>query len=215
MITAMTLNPHGLTFASARSALLQEERRLARCARNAQATAFYATQQQPSVPPASGNTDNGKGKKKGKPKTGGAPSGGGSAAGSSSTPSGARAPTQPTLPVGPYPLSDMFQAWAPTWRGTSAGLLGPRPAHHAFPVMMAPPPWPASTYSPCPPSAQPTGWDQAGLYAALQNMSLQGGHGGSEFFLDTGASSHMANSPGILHNPSRYNSSSRVIVGNG
>jgi hypothetical protein len=81
--------------------------------------------------------------------------------------------------------------------------------------MMAPLPCPPAAYSPYAPTPQPTAWDQAGLQAALQNMSLQGRHGGSEFFLDTGATSHMANNPGTLHNPSRYSSSSRVIVGNG
>jgi hypothetical protein len=119
IIAAMMLNQHGIMFASARSALLQEERRLNRVSLNAQATAFYA-QQQASTPPSTntGNTGGGKGKNKGKPKTGGvstdgASTGSGSsssAAGSSSITIGPRAPSPTSWQPGPYPLSGMFQA---------------------------------------------------------------------------------------------------------
>jgi hypothetical protein len=119
IIAAMMLNPHGIMFASARSALLQEERRLNRVSRNAQATAFYAQQQASTLPSTNtGNTGGGKGKNKGKPKTGGVSTGGtstgsgssSSAAGSSSTTIGPRAPSPTSWQPGPYPLSGMFQA---------------------------------------------------------------------------------------------------------
>jgi hypothetical protein len=66
-------------------------------------------------------------------------------------------------------------------------------------------------------SPQPTAWDQAPLHAALHNLSLQGNGSGAgpDWFLDTGATSHMANHPGIVSNLTPYTNSSRVVVGDG
>jgi hypothetical protein len=54
-------------------------------------------------------------------------------------------------------------------------------------------------------------WDQAGLVAALQQMSLQGNN---QRVMDTSASTHMHSSDGILlsHSPAAHSS---IIVGNG
>jgi hypothetical protein len=89
-----------------------------------------------------------------------------------------------------------------------AGLLGsgPSQAHTAFaPVQYSPGPFAA------PPSAQQQqSWDEAGLIAALQQMSVQG----PPWMLDSGASSHMTSSDGILlrHTPTSISS---ILVGNG
>ena len=56
----------------------------------------------------------------------------------------------------------------------------------------------------------------AGLYTALNGMSLNTPHGGgSDWFLDTGATLHMASHPGILssHTPSTV--PRHIVVGNG
>ena len=54
-------------------------------------------------------------------------------------------------------------------------------------------------------------WDQAGLTAALQQMSVQGS---SPWVMDTGATTHMHSSEGILlsRTPSLHSS---IVVGNG
>jgi hypothetical protein len=80
-------------------------------------------------------------------------------------------------------------ATTPAWR--SPGILGPftqAQAHTALaPVQYSD--------NPAPPMAEQGGWDQAGLIAALNQMSLQGS---SPWVLDTGATSHMSSSAGIL-----------------
>ncbi|KAK1653738.1 hypothetical protein QYE76_071543 [Lolium multiflorum] len=111
-------------------------------------------------------------------------------------------------------LSGMFHAWPPGWRAPGQGILGPRPtAPHPQAHVSSMTPY----YSPVPAAPQTSAWDQAPLLAALNNLSMQG-HGnsnGADWFFDTGATSHMANNPGIVSHLTPFNNSSRVIVGNG
>jgi hypothetical protein len=60
------------------------------------------------------------------------------------------------------------------------------------------------------PPAQQQQWDQAGLIAALQQMSVQGT---SPWVMDSGATSHMTSSDGILRR--RPTPISSILVGNG
>nr|CAE05417.1 OSJNBa0035I04.5 [Oryza sativa Japonica Group]CAE05956.3 OSJNBb0088C09.15 [Oryza sativa Japonica Group] len=89
------------------------------------------------------------------------------------------------------------------WRAPSAGILGPYPqAHTAF----------TGPYSSPPPagSVQPA-WDQAGLVAALNGMTL---HNPNSWVLNTGATSHMSSIDGIL--VTRLpNSQTYITVGSG
>lgn len=62
---------------------------------------------------------------------------------------------------------------------------------------------------------QPTTWDQSSLHAVLNHLSHQGQGSGADWLLDTGATTRLANNPGIITNPSPYTSSSSVIVSNG
>ncbi|CAN6168561.1 unnamed protein product [Urochloa humidicola] len=49
-----------------------------------------------------------------------------------------------------------------------------------------------------PPSTPPT-WDHSALLAALNNVAYNPGGSTSEWFLDTGASSHMSSTPGSTY----------------
>jgi hypothetical protein len=166
-IAALTMNPIGLTFTRARSALLQEERRLGRSAQVIGQSALIAGGS-PSAPDPPSATHGWRGKKKKKQATtGAAPAPTPAAPGPPRPP----APVQATWPHGAYPLSGMFHAWPPGWRAPGQGILGPRPtAPHpqAHASSMTP------YYSPVPAAPQPSAWDQAPLLAALNNLSMQG-----------------------------------------
>jgi hypothetical protein len=65
------------------------------------------------------------------------------------------------------------------------------------------------------PQAPTAHWDSA-LYTALQHAPSPGAYsGGGDWFMDTGASAHMAAHPGNLSTSSPTSTSSRIIVGNG
>ena len=81
------------------------------------------------------------------------------------------------------------------WRG-GQGVLGAPQAHAAL----------SSTQA----LAQSPSWDQAGLISALQQMALEG----NAWVMDTGASTHMHSSEGILLSRLPAASSS-ITVGNG
>ncbi|KAM3296705.1 hypothetical protein ACQJBY_038852 [Aegilops geniculata] len=95
----------------------------------------------------------------------------------------------------------MVHAWPMPWRAHApgAGVLGPRPgapspfAGHAAHYAPSPPPPAAPTY-------QGAAWDQSALVQALNNLSLQQQQvpppPSSEWYLDTGATSHMSSSSG-------------------
>lgn len=83
------------------------------------------------------------------------------------------------------------------WRAPGQGLLGAHPQAHTViaPLQVSP----------------STQWDQAGLITALQQLSVQGAN---PWIMDSGASSHMSSTDGILisRSPSLHSS---ITVGNG
>ena len=81
-------------------------------------------------------------------------------------------------------------------RGGQGVLGAPPQAHAALTPTQAP--------------AQSPSWDQAGLIATLQQMALEG----NTWVMDTGASTHMHSSEGILLSRLPASSSS-ITVGNG
>ncbi|KAM3389393.1 hypothetical protein ACQJBY_011490 [Aegilops geniculata] len=110
---------------------------------------------------------------------------------------------QHLIPGGSTPWMGYFAPWgtpfppqgrAPWVPPNAAGVLGPRPGNpaHAYPVVY--PGAPSSSSHPPPPPS----WDQAGLIAAMQNMSMQQQQPG-EWYLDSGASSHVTGNPGSSH----------------
>jgi hypothetical protein len=125
--------------------------------------------------------------------------------------------SRPPVPTGQWvcmsPGGSQYWAGSPAgshggaqpWH-SNQGLLGSAPgqAHTAFAPLHVSPPAPYAQ-----PPAQ--AWDQAGLIAALQTMSLQGA---SPWVVDSGASSHMFSFDGILlkHLPTSVSS---ILVGNG
>lgn len=125
----------------------------------------------------------------------------GSSSGSSST-GGLPAGRLVQLPApATNPWTGMVHAWPMPWRAHApgAGVLGPRPgapspfAGHAAHYAPPPPPPAAPTY-------QGAAWDQSALVQALNNLSLQQQQAppppSSEWYLDTGATSHMSSSSG-------------------
>ncbi|XP_021321579.1 uncharacterized protein LOC8080606 [Sorghum bicolor] len=104
--------------------------------------------------------------------------------GASSTPAASAAPPPPQW-TSPYnPWQGVVQAWPlNSWR---PGVLAPRP-------IAAPPSAMAALAA-----QQDPGTIPPGLYTALNGMSLNtpSGGGSSDWFLDTGATSHMASHPG-------------------
>jgi hypothetical protein len=86
--------------------------------------------------------------------------------------------------------------------------------------------WRPGVLAPCPGIASPTAMTaytvppvqpntlSPGLYSALSNMPLNQS-AGHDWFLDTGASSHMASHPGILTSSSPSIVPRHIIVGNG
>lgn len=114
---------------------------------------------------------------------------------------------------GPVQWVPVYGHWRAPWTSaTEPGLLSPRPAGQvgqAYPMMMSVPP--ITTMAP----VQAPSYDTSGLAHALQAVSLH--QPDNDWFLDTGATSHMT---GHFGNISQYRSlspqySSHVIVGNG
>nr|ABA94365.1 retrotransposon protein, putative, unclassified [Oryza sativa Japonica Group] len=98
-------------------------------------------------------------------------------------------PTGPWVCFNPWAVQQQQSPWRPS---NSAGLLGPYPqAHTTFAGPYVSPPMPG-----LPPiqQSQPN-WDQAGLIAALNQLSVQSP---SPWVLDTEATSHMSSTDGIL-----------------
>ncbi|XP_073359571.1 uncharacterized protein [Aegilops tauschii subsp. strangulata] len=154
---------------------------------------------------------------------------------------GTQAP-RPTAPA-PAPWTGMVHAWPMPWRphAPGSGILGPCPGgavpfagsatHHATapgtyntapPTAWYPavPPHPLYNVAPAPappPSSSTSASDQSALIAALNNMTVQQQQPSppsSDWYLDTGASSHMASSSGILSSANPCYSH-RIVVGNG
>ncbi|KAK1684485.1 hypothetical protein QYE76_045333 [Lolium multiflorum] len=111
--------------------------------------------------------------------------------------------SHPTPPWagGHNPWTGVVHAYTmPVPRPPVPGTVGPRPpTHQAF--IAAPPQAPAGlpyapVYGGMMPQAPPAHWDPA-LYTALQHAPSPGAYsGGGDWFMDTGASAHMAAHPG-------------------
>ncbi|XP_037418993.1 translation initiation factor IF-2-like [Triticum dicoccoides] len=103
-------------------------------------------------------------------------------------PNAAGVPSLASLPTGYFAsygalLPSLPQPRAPWAAPNAAGVLGPRPPppHQAYPVAAEA-------------SSSESSWDQYNqLYAALQNLSIQQQQacGAPDWFLDTGATSHI------------------------
>jgi len=111
----------------------------------------------------------------------------------------------------PNPWHGIVQAWPmPPWRPS---VLGSRPGvspPQAMAAFSAPPSSDAAYY------AGNTTTIPAGLYSALNGMSINNsGGGGNDWFFDTGASAHMASNSGILSSPPEHTVARQIIVGNG
>lgn len=98
---------------------------------------------------------------------------------------------------GPTPWMGYFVPWgtpfppqprAPWVLPNAVGVLGPRPgaSQHAYPLMYAGPGAPP----------QPS-WDQAALYSAMNQLSVQQ-PGSGDWVFDSGASSHVTGNAGNL-----------------
>jgi hypothetical protein len=213
-IPHLTLRRRLPSFHKARSMLQMEQHRLAESAKLQAASALIALAQHGVRPPppvygtTSGSspgtntrssTTSSPSKKKRKKHT--------TSSGSSSmTPRGASS----SVPTGFSPninsWTGVVQAWSflavprPT-----AGLLGARPATSAPQVHVA-----SST-----PLTVPTSQLDPQLLASLTNLSVQHSSTGGDWFIDTGASTHMASGPGNMHSLCPNSSSTHIIVGDG
>lgn len=73
-----------------------------------------------------------------------------------------------------------------------------------------------SAPTPPPDAAFYAGHPGSGLYSALNNMSINNsGGGGSDWFLDTGATAHMASNSGILSSSPTPTVHCQIVDGNG
>ncbi|XP_010233327.1 uncharacterized protein LOC104583223 [Brachypodium distachyon] len=186
-ISVLTMQQPLPSFMRAHSYLLLEEHRQEQAVRRQAAAAFFVDRfgaPAPASPQGSPSSSNKKNKKRETAST--SPAAGGSRFPNS--------PAAPSWPHGVNPWSGTFQAWQQTPRAPGAGVLGPRPpmaptareAYNANTSMMAPS---FSSATPVAPALDPN------FMVAMQQMSLQN-NGGGDWFLDTGASSHMTSSTG-------------------
>jgi len=108
----------------------------------------------------------------------------------------------------------MVQAWQMPFRPPGAGVLGPRPGttpHQAFFHGNDDP----NTYPP-PPAPTPDAWNNQALLAALMTANVPStGPQTAEWYMDTGASSHLASNSGKFSSSHPVFSSSPILVGNG
>jgi hypothetical protein len=113
------------------------------------------------------------------------------------------------------PWSTSFNPWTGVvqvlplliWRPSAPGLLGPRPGNVQQPTFTA------SSFQPYVNNQQQ---GHAGLMAALHAVPPPTQYtGGGDWIMDIGASSHMANHPGILCSSSPPPLNTSIIVGNG
>lgn len=116
----------------------------------------------------------------------------------------------------------MVEAWPMAFRVLGAGVLGSRPsvpAQQAFYAGAAPTlPYAVTPPAPPPPGSAPTPdvWNHQTMLAALANSGVPpSGPQATEWFLDTGATSHMASNTGTLSHSFPTSYSSPITVGNG
>nr|XP_051229420.1 uncharacterized protein LOC127347250 [Lolium perenne] len=129
------------------------------------------------------------GGRRGRRRRGGGGNGGGNGGANATTP--APRPPQHTAPP---PWTGVVHAYSmPVSRAPYPVIMGPRPAtHQAFYAA----PQPAPAYAAPAPSRSSASWDPA-LLTALQSVPSAGAYGGGgDWFMDTGASAHMAAHPG-------------------
>ncbi|XP_044427292.1 translation initiation factor IF-2 [Triticum aestivum] len=138
---------------------------------------------------------------------------------SSPAPSSPRPPPMPAPAPGANSWTGLVQAWPMAWRAPGSGVLGPRPGTPHQQAMMAAPTMPMpSLYGYGAPGALPgygppagyrhpgassssspvPAWDMASLQAALHSATAGPSSSGTsqEWYLDSGAASHMSSSPG-------------------
>jgi hypothetical protein len=98
------------------------------------------------------------------------------------------------------------------FRAPGAGVLGPRPPFQQQNAMLAQ----GSPASPQVPSSTSV-WDQAALYSALSSagVNAQLPPSSGDWYMDTGASSHITNMPGHFSNPHPLPFPTYITVGNG
>jgi histone deacetylase 1/2 len=206
------------SFLFTRSYLLQEERRKRHTRKMEAATALLAagtannnaSNTASNTPPA-GSASGGR-RPRGKKSVGRARSGNNAAP----RPNAPPAPSAPQWGHSYNPWTGVVQAWPlQQWRPPTTGVLGPRPGAAPPQAMTASSDSslgvsttnPFISNSPQPPAA---------LLHALHGAPAQAQYGGDgDWFLDTGATSHMASHPGILSTLSSPSSASHIIVGNG
>jgi hypothetical protein len=132
-------------------------------------------------------------------------------------PSGGGQPTRPPAPWSGHanPWTGLVQAWGMPFRAPGSGVLGPRPPFQAQQAMLAhhsPPSTPggaSSTYG-------TQSWDNSALYAALQNAGVATQPPSStDWYFDTGASTHMSSTSGITSSPTPLPFQSFITIGNG
>jgi hypothetical protein len=136
-------------------------------------------------------------------------------------------PPAPGWAPGQNPWTGMVQAWSMPWRVPGAGVLGSRPSappHQAYftgaPSGVPPAPQyfvgPPVGIAPPPPAPAHDVWNQQALLTALTNASVPpSGPQASEWYLDTGASSHMSSNAGNLASLQPVSFSPPITVGNG
>ncbi|CAO1948337.1 unnamed protein product [Urochloa humidicola] len=95
----------------------------------------------------------------------------------------------------------MVQAWPMPFRVPAVGVLGPRPGMQPQQAFLAqqygmPAQLPSNGSSASFPPTPPQPWDQTALLAALNNIASTNAGSTSDWYLDTGASSHMSSNPG-------------------
>ncbi|XP_044950642.1 uncharacterized protein LOC123400991 [Hordeum vulgare subsp. vulgare] len=209
------------SFLQVRSFLLLEEHRAAQATRQQSTLALFAgrgssSTTAPPSPPSAADNPRGRGRGRGQRRRG-------QGNGSPSAPPAPLAPCPfgyPAPAPGANSWTGLVQAWPMPWRAPGTGVLGPRPGTpHQQAMFAAPAPYgygapgapPASYGAPggLPPTygspgassstaPPPQPWDMHSLQAALHSATFGPSSCGApaDWYLDSGASSHMSNSPG-------------------
>ncbi|XP_020167078.1 uncharacterized protein [Aegilops tauschii subsp. strangulata] len=239
-LTARTPLP---SFLQARSFLLLEELRAEQSARQQGAHTLVAGHgvgvpplpPTPTPTPSPPTSDTGASRGRGRQRRRGRGGGGGPP---SAPPGVPRPGSLPAPAPGSNSWTGLMQAWPMPWRAPGTGVLGPRPGTPHQQAMFAAPHDPAPGaynygygYAPPPPGyAAPPPYgapgapvapyqplDMASLQAALHSATAgpSSSGGSSDWYMDSGAASHMTNSPGNLHTIYPSSSHSHIIVGSG
>jgi hypothetical protein len=113
----------------------------------------------------------------------------------------------------------MVQAWPMPFRVPGAGVLGTcpgTPLQHAYFAGTPPNPAPFQQPTPAPFQQQPDVWNHQAMLAALATYGVPpSGPQATEWFLDTGATSHMASQAGNFPSSQPLPHSAPITVGNG